>query len=796
MLVLLFQLILMMNFIKAKCPYEKSTTNFNNLSQLSFNECEKPINFNNWKIQPNTKLILDNTLKLDGLTLILNDTLRTIELSNFKGFDIMSDPFRKIKFINSALEFIYWVIIGKTDFNFYLNNKLINEKECLQSSNKNWKNLISNSKLLFLGLASKYSLKTCPYIFKNSIINALSLNYIRSSYLNENLLEFIKIKNSDDINSDIFHVDFKVYRIQFNDNLLNKDIFKKTKSIDISGILNGIQDDLFKSIDDLKILRIRTENVKNLFAKNNKWLQYLNFYLKPVDPDTKNEEILAKSLMLIIYQSFNRVTYYDYPNEDICLFSKFPHNKIVWPQLRPNNKYKCHCTEIFLTQYSIKYADLIHYYSNQVTTNYMLYQYYMDVLTDIKFTKCCKNYLHFTQLVSMCDFTSRLSKCNIQSISRVNKTSYFYMEDWQEIKKISSLIFAVYLNSIITLILIILNSLTIAILKTKLNQKNRIYSFYVFSTALSIIYSIIVSFRLIGICVDFDFYCSPLSESKFNVYFKTIFILFIGETIKSASNFNYISFSLSRYIKITSSKNVYLLKFNELKKLKFIFILLIISVFINLYHFFEYNFNLSKFPEYIAGLEELESFFKYSNPSDEFINNFSNFQYYLLNCFFYIKLIFSDLFYIIFNSIIDLKLFVNIKKQEKKSRTITAITRATTSPQTTITNNNKKVKTKRLAKMIILNGLNCFILRFPFAFVNYYGFIFRYDKENKTHLPNIPAYIVCRAFKICSNFYEISYFFYLLSLLFQFLIFFKFDKNFNIGYNDIKAKIRRKLFNN
>ena len=70
------------------------------------------------------------------------------------------------------------------------------------------------------------------------------------------------------------------------------------------------------------------------------------------------------------------------------------------------------------------------------------------------------------------------------------------------------------------------------------------------------------------------------------------------------------------------------------------------------------------------------------------------------------------------------------------------------------------------------------------------------DKENKTHLPNIPAYIVCRAFKICSNFYEISYFFYLLSLLFQFLIFFKFDKNFNIGYNDIKAKIRQKLFNN
>jgi hypothetical protein len=214
----------------------------------------------------------------------------------------MSNPFKKIKFINFSLEFMHWVLDIKTNFNFYLNNKLINEKECLQSSNKSWTNFISNSRLLFLGLTSKYSLKTCPYIFKNSIINALSLGDIRSSYLNENLLAFIKIKNLNDLNSDIFHVDFKVYRIQFNDNLLNKDIFKNTKSIDISGILNGLQDDIFKSIENLKILRIRTENVKYLFAKNNKWVKYLNFYLKPVDPDTKNEEILAKSLMLIIYQ--------------------------------------------------------------------------------------------------------------------------------------------------------------------------------------------------------------------------------------------------------------------------------------------------------------------------------------------------------------------------------------------------------------------------------------------------------------------------------------------------------------
>ena len=77
--------------------------------------------------------------------------------------------------------------------------------------------------------------------------------------------------------------------------------------------------------------------------------------------------------------------------------------------------------------------------------------------------------------------------------------------------------------------------------------------------------------------------------------------------------------------------------------------------------------------------------------------------------------------------------------------------------------------------MIVLNGINCFVFRFPSAFASFYGFIFRYDKLDKMFKPNIPSYIVCRGFHFCTNFQEILYLF---SLFLQFFIFLKFDEIF------------------
>ena len=48
--------------------------------------------------------------------------------------------------------------------------------------------------------------------------------------------------------------------------------------------------------------------------------------------------------------------------------------------------------------------------------------------------------------------------------------------------------------------------------------------------------------------------------------------------------------------------------------------------------------------------------------------------------------------------------------------------------------------------MIILNGLNGFIFRFSYAFVQFYGFIYKYDRSEQIFKPNQAAYIICYYF--------------------------------------------------
>jgi hypothetical protein len=413
----LLKILLIIHLIRAECPFKETTsnqtviiTNFNNLSQLSFNECSKfLIKISDWGLKPNKKIILDNTLHLKGLTLFSNDETNSIHFNNFKGFDLLSNPFKEIKFVNSSFTNIVWYI-ELSNFEFYINNVLINETQCQNINKSNWNYFIMNSKLV-LYINAFYSLKTCPYIFKNTIIRELSIYNVRSSYINSNVLNFQKIKNTNHLlNSNVFLVEFTLYRIRLDTNLLNEDIFKKTGSIQIDGILNGIQDDLFKSFKELKLIRIRTQHVKHLFAKNNKWLESLNFYSKPIDdPNGNIEPFLKLSIFLIIYQSFSSVTFYDYPNEDFCLFSKFPHNKLVFPQLKPNynSSIGCTCTQLFLIQYSLKISYLFYFYFDQIPKNYEMFQYFYDEINDRKFSNCVKDNGELLNFTLKCNFKQR-----------------------------------------------------------------------------------------------------------------------------------------------------------------------------------------------------------------------------------------------------------------------------------------------------------------------------------------------------------------------------------------------------
>jgi hypothetical protein len=752
------------------CPLKINNQNqiltFDKLSELNFTQCNTPINLHYLKLKPNKHrtIILDYSFKLNGLLLYSSVKHLDIQFDNFKGFDSNSNPFKDIEFSFLSLDQVIWTI-HETNFDFYSNNKLI--IDCENNANNKWNNFISNSNIFFLNLNAFFSPKTCPLIFYNSHIKSTSFNYLTSSFVRKNILSFTQLNsNLSIINSTILQADFSLYRLNFDLNLFNQHVFKKTTKLDLNGIIYSIQTDLFKYFTQIKLIRLRSQHVKQLFARNNEWLESLN------------------QVYLIIYQMFHQIQFYDYPNKDFCLFHKFPHLKQVLPFLKPNKLAICSCTELFLIQYSHKYNinDLIRtdFKQNDFTTSYQLFQYYInDIYNDSK-----NHNNNIEQMIFECNFTNYLTNCNPAITSKTKEYSYFELYDWKELNKLTTLFFTVYLNTIFSFLDLILNIITILIVKSNVirKEKNRMYDFLLINSFLSILYIILLLIRLFGVCISNDFYClsENLNESKFNIFYKAIVVLFLGESVKTLYNLGTIAFSLNRYVKIIRNETKIFSKLEKLTYKKYLIFALIFSLFINLYTIFEYNYNLKKSPDLFYNLESLELFFKYSNPSDYFIENLTIFQYYLLTSFFFIRLIFSDLVCLFLSLFIDLALLKFIRKQDRLNK-ITFISRV----------KNLNSSKNRITIMIILNGLNYFIFRLPSMFINFYGFIFKFDFIKKKFKPNT-AYIVCRGFKVCTSLQEIFYFFYLISILIQFFIFYKFDKNFKKGFVKIKNKLKKK----
>ena len=126
--------------------------------------------------------------------------------------------------------------------------------------------------ILRLNKRTIYSLKTCPYVFRNTLIKLISIEQISSSFINTNILSFLN-KEIVDLNSRIFQLNIYLYHIYMDEKLLNKHVFKYLTVLDLNGVIENIQPDLFKSLENIRFIRLRTQNVQNLFNKNNKWIQ-------------------------------------------------------------------------------------------------------------------------------------------------------------------------------------------------------------------------------------------------------------------------------------------------------------------------------------------------------------------------------------------------------------------------------------------------------------------------------------------------------------------------------------------
>jgi len=768
---------------------------FRDFKDLEFN-CSKPINITILEIKPKNQLILDNSLKFLSVTLKATKLAVVLILNNLKGFDCEANPFKNIKIIGYPIEYS-WFIIKQSNFDFYKNGSLIDRNSCNENLSVN--SFIFQRYAIILQETNKYSSELCPFLFRNAKISVFDVKKMSSSLIKTNILGFQDIKSDKTIKSIQSKVDYLAlhfYQADLNLRLLNAMVFENINILDINGPLGLIQEDLFKNFQKLRVLRIRSPNIKHIFAKNNKWLNHINsnvnFDLRlPIDKIT----IYSYVFFLVLYQSFENVTFYDYPDEDFCYFKKFPHHRLVMPYLKPIDKSKCTCTEIYLLQQAFKIDYKIQHLLNGLTTNYYLSNYYIDQMFPVKYSKCFNQ--SFGETVIKCDFEKRLQiNCKIETVElKENEFSYFDTYDWIEFSKYVNNLFNVHVNLILSVVLFFINMAFIFILSSKI-IKEKMYVYLKLNATLNALFTLIsISYFILNRFSDEH----EIFLSSYVQLFNIVVVRLTGNAIKTFSNITYLSFCLARFITISNNKHSLLNKLNSLSIKIYILICFMVSFLVNVYIFFEYSIRTSRTNQFniFAGVKH-STVNERQDPINDFKENFSQSEYLAVNICQYIKIIFSDFVLIIITILVDSTLFLFVKKQIKKRETLTTprvdtITTIAIAPiRTHQSNNLKESPKKRILWIIILTLFNYILMRLPQAILSFYGFIFRYDKKTSVFEPNTAAFILCKHFKLCEAFENMLYSLFLLSFLVQFIIFYKLDKNFKLSLAHIWKKLKKR----
>ncbi len=331
---------------------------------LSFsNEKEKILDSN---------LFVSNELKLaDNFTL---------NLKNIRGFG-MINPFSERKINNGSL------FLDDSAFNFYSNENLIDESLCQEiSDNEIFVSAFDVfSHMVSLGSNNIYSNKTCPIHFKNSNINTFRLNDLNQA---TEQLRFVQLNNTQ-LNCTIKNVEiFDSVSLNLNNQLFDMNLFSRINSLLVdNSILNDIQDDLFSDFNELKSIELKLNNFKDFVEQSSmKWLNSLN---TNVTTDSNNTDDQRQMFITLT----DLISTYEYPDDDLCKFKDFPHERLVFPVINTKPNLNCTCTLIWL----IQYKDRVSGGPQRLETSS---------------TKNCLNNPDFNSKVLDCNFPNRLTECD------------------------------------------------------------------------------------------------------------------------------------------------------------------------------------------------------------------------------------------------------------------------------------------------------------------------------------------------------------------------------------------------
>jgi len=499
----------------------------------------------------NYKLSIENCSQIYQLT-----------FGNFKGFNLNQNSFESIRI--QSIRFI------NSDFNF------------LFASNQSKKFFENVEYQLNFESDVKYTENVSVSIFSGANMSIVRFDGLLDTKLKKNILSFNKTENQTSGNQ-IETLVLSMFKYKLRNNILNEFVFANTKSIFILNYVESIQSDVFKKLKNLKELKIQVISLAKFFKSGTKWMQSLNDPIRIdlnnlTNLNQENKFILTMSQTSSLEKKLYHIAEYTYPNEDFCLFSNFPHDHFVVPNIKTS---ACTCTALWLIQYNIKLGFL-----------------------DYEFKNVCSDYE-----IENCKYFQALKSCNpsLQSIDNnsgnIDKM-YAYYDDFL-LNLQNDFILSIIAFPATNLIGFLTNMLSICVFlnkKFKLQIKERVYIMILVCVIFNTLSCFINLFQLMIKCVDpISSYCpSYIIDNKVIRYILIIWIFYFGNVLKTSSNYVQLLILIEHLLVVAnvSSKtenNTLRYIFIRLKKMKLKLILsivLLIASLINVVKIFEYEFDL------------------------------------------------------------------------------------------------------------------------------------------------------------------------------------------------------------
>ena len=546
--------------------------------------------------------------------------------------------------------------------------------------------------------------------------------------------------------------------------LLNERLFANMNTLIIVGILNSIHDNLFQRFAKLKVLMLKINNLNDFFHNDHKWLASLNSNVQ-VRLNNKKDvhaQILQRKYFIFnilsskVFESFLNV--YEYPDEDLCLFKQFPHEHLVFPFIYPEVELACTCTLKWIHLHAseliqeVKYTDLIDSY--QVSSE--------ENLTNV-YRYCQKRFAEMS-----CDFELKFEACNLTRVRRVKKVSINNDVDLYFAIKWLEYILVLIAQPILSVASIVVNILVIAVLQNRQNHaelNDRMYSYAQINALFNVLYSAIMLVKLVNTCVFFysaGQFCSAVYQTKSSQYFKIVGVYYLGNVFKNCSNVSYLFFSMSRYISVTlEKKRKLIVLFNGVSVKRFCLLVLVLSSSLSVFVLFQYELNV---------LIDYRKEFPYEKRNEHFcLDKANRATCDLFNAFKIANQMLNGVVFLLLNVAIDIMLVhdFGIEMSTKSRLELNKPKRQ-----------EFKLKTKKISKMVLLNGVAYVASHTPVLVTTLILVVFSRRMVN-----------FCSARMSCDLINEEAEVFKHISMISIFFILKHFNRHFNDSFQELKHKL-------